>query len=286
MSLPFDATLKELVQAYPHDWLAALGLPATGPVAALNVDLSTLTAAGDVVLSVGDPPELVVDLEFQSGRDPDLARRLLLYHAALHQRYGVPVHTAVVLLRRGANDAALDGGIRYETLAGQGGLTFRFEVVRVWETAADAWLAGALGLTPLAVLGALPAEVAEEAALRPVVDRLADRVKREAQPGAGPTLLVAAYVLAGARVSLEVARQLFRGITMLEESTTYQYILKLGALRHGRQLILRQGRVKFGDPDPATAARIEAIEEPDELDRLGERLLFVNNWAELFAAGS
>ena len=67
VSLPFDATLKDLVQAYPRDWLAALGLPATGPVAALNVDLSTLTAAGDVVLGVGYPPELVVDAAIRAG---------------------------------------------------------------------------------------------------------------------------------------------------------------------------------------------------------------------------
>src|SRR5581483_10694985 len=55
MSLPFDATLKDLVQSYPLDWLAALGLSAGGPVTPVNVDLSTVTAAGDVVLAIGDP---------------------------------------------------------------------------------------------------------------------------------------------------------------------------------------------------------------------------------------
>ncbi len=36
MSKPFDATLKDLIQSYPGDFLAALDEPAPGPVEALN----------------------------------------------------------------------------------------------------------------------------------------------------------------------------------------------------------------------------------------------------------
>ncbi|HZY86737.1 MAG TPA: hypothetical protein VFE78_18025 [Gemmataceae bacterium] len=54
MPLSFDATLKDLVQSYPRDWLAGLDIPITGPVEVLTPDLSTLTAFTDVVLRVGD----------------------------------------------------------------------------------------------------------------------------------------------------------------------------------------------------------------------------------------
>lgn len=285
MSLPFDATLKELVQAYPRDWLAILGLPADGPVTALNVDLSTLTAASDIVLGVGDPPDLVVNLEFQSGRDPDLASRLLVYNAVLHQRYGVPVHSAVVLLRPAAEGGTMDGVLCYETRQGRAGLEFRFEVIRIWERPADELLSGAVGILPLAPLGALPSGLAPQEALPAIVSRIKDRLQAEAPPADAAKLMTAAYVLTGVRVSQDEVNRLYRGIRMLEESTSLQYLLQLGALRHGRKLLLRQGRVKLGEPDTAATARIEAIEELDELDRLSERLLFVNSWAELFATG-
>ena len=53
MFLPFDATLKDLVQAHPADWLAGLDYPVSGPVEALTPDLSTLTAFTDIVLRTG-----------------------------------------------------------------------------------------------------------------------------------------------------------------------------------------------------------------------------------------
>jgi hypothetical protein len=84
---------------------------------------------------------------------------------------------------------------------------------------------------------------------------------------------------------LEQAKELFRGITMLEESTTYQYILKKGALGDLRKALLRLGHVKFrAEPGAAIAARISAVAEPDELHRLLERVLFVNTWQDLFDA--
>lgn len=81
MPLPFDATLKELVQAYAADWLAVLDQPSSEPVEILTPDLSTLTAFTDVVLRTGDS---LLHLDFQSGPDPSLSRRVLLYNVLLN----------------------------------------------------------------------------------------------------------------------------------------------------------------------------------------------------------
>ena len=35
MPKPFDATLKDLIEAFPRDWLAGLGVPITEPVEVL-----------------------------------------------------------------------------------------------------------------------------------------------------------------------------------------------------------------------------------------------------------
>ncbi len=129
MSKPFDATLKELVQSHPQDWLALLGVPAAGPVEVLTPDLSTVSAFADLVLRV---PGGLLHLDVQSGPDPDLPRRMLLYNVLVHNRYAEPVHTVVLLLHRRANRSDLTGTHRYELLPGHGGLDFRFQVVRIW----------------------------------------------------------------------------------------------------------------------------------------------------------
>jgi hypothetical protein len=97
--------------------------------------------------------------------------------------------------------------------------------------------------------------------------------------------MVATRVLMGLRLSEDEVKRILRGGFMsedvLEESTYYQYILRKGAIRHTRQLLLRQGRLKFGEPDAATVARVEAIDTLDRLDQLSERLMLVNSWPEL-----
>ena len=201
MSLPFDATLKDLVQSFPRDWLAALGLPAAGPVATVNVDLSTVSAATDVVFALGDPPASYVTLDFQSSRDAGLSRRVLVYNALLHQRVLAPVHSVVVLLRREANDTALDGAVRYEAQPGRGGLDFRFEVVRLWERPADELLRGTVGSLPVALLGALPKGLTPEEALPVVIRQVEERLVHEAAPPDTAKLMTAAFMLTGLRFS-------------------------------------------------------------------------------------
>jgi hypothetical protein len=149
MPLPFDATLKDLVRTYAADFAASLGLGDLAPLVPLNVELSTLSAATDVALGHGDPPDLVVDLNFQSSRDTDAARRVMLYHAALHLRYRVPVHSIVVLLRPAADDPALTGKLGYLPRPRKGKMEFGYEVVRLWQMPVRRILAGGWERWPL-----------------------------------------------------------------------------------------------------------------------------------------
>ena len=64
MPLRFDATLKDLVQHFVHDYEVQMRLSDLGPLMPLNVDLSTITAATDIVLGHGDPPDHIVDINF------------------------------------------------------------------------------------------------------------------------------------------------------------------------------------------------------------------------------
>ena len=82
MPLRFDATMKDLARRYPEDYVLSFRLGNALDIHALNVDLSVISAATDVVLGHGDPLTSVLDLNFQSGPDPDLPDRLCLYNAA------------------------------------------------------------------------------------------------------------------------------------------------------------------------------------------------------------
>jgi predicted transposase YdaD len=77
----------------------------------------------------------------------------------------------------------------------------------------------------------------------------------------------------------------------MQESTTYQAILREGrnaGLIEGRiageqRVLIRQGTKKFGPPDAATLAAIEAIRDVERLEALCERMLDsdVRDWREL-----
>jgi len=78
---PFDTTTKFLVQTYPRDWLAYLGLATPEAVDVIDADLSTVTAAADKVIRLSEPePWLVHVVTFTLlglRFPPELARQVL-----------------------------------------------------------------------------------------------------------------------------------------------------------------------------------------------------------------
>jgi predicted transposase YdaD len=156
-------------------------------------------------------------------------------------------------------------------------------------------------LVPLAPL----ADVREEA-LTELVQRMAERINTEPEPRA-VKLWTAMYLLMGLCYSEEVVSRLLEGVANMQESTTYQAILREGrnegliegrnegliegrneGLIEGRitgeqQLLVRQGTKKFGKPDAGTMAAIDAIRDTARLEALGDRILEpdVRGWEDL-----
>jgi predicted transposase YdaD len=95
----------------------------------------------------------------------------------------------------------------------------------------------------------------------------------------------------GLRFSDDVTDSLLEGVQTMQESTTYQKILREGrkeGLLEGRiseaqRMLLRLGRKKFHDPDAATVAALEAISDLERLETMGERILDseIRDWTEL-----
>jgi len=173
---PFDVTMKELVIGHAADFAAAFGLP-SGVSTELNVDLSTLTAATDVALGFGDPVSEIADLNFQTGPDPHLESRLLLYNAALHHRFQVSVRSILILLRPSADHPSLTGEQVYS--GGGGRVEFRYEIVRLWHESPEAFLRGGVGLMPLATLCQPPQGMTVEEMLPGIIDEIGRRLTAE-----------------------------------------------------------------------------------------------------------
>jgi predicted transposase YdaD len=133
-----------------------------------------------------------------------------------------------------------------------------------------------------------------EADLPGVIQRMRERINAEPQPRADK-LWTTAYFLMGTRYKPELVDHLLEGVYNVIESTTYQKVLndgrqegllmgrQEGRLEEGRQILLRQGTKKFGKPDVATVAALEAIHDVDRLEALGLRILDadVHDWTDL-----
>ena len=86
---------------------------------------------------------------------------------------------------------------------------------------------------------------------------------------------------------------------ILEESSTYQWILEKGLVKgeaigkekgevkgeanEARKLVLRLGTKRFGPPSPAVGAALQAATDRERLERLAERTLDAVDWDDLIA---
>jgi hypothetical protein len=281
MAMTFDATLKDMGRDSPQGFLAAFDRPPALPVKLLNVDLSTVTTAADLVLGLGEPLEEIVQLDFQSSAAAWKHADLMVYNALLFAHYHVPVHTVIVLLRPEAAHSNLNGAIRYAPRPGRGKMDFGYEVVRLWERPAEELLAADLGVVPLAMLGRLAEDRSLEDGLAAVAQRVVDRLMKEAPPDRAKKLLTDALLLTGLRVRRDVAARIFRGVRAVEESDTYLMILDQGQERATREAILVVGEERFGPPEPAVRAQLASVTDLERLKRMHRRAVKAANWQEI-----
>lgn len=301
MAGAFDAALKQLLDVCAPDWVSWLaplvGLPATISAQSLDTDLSTVQPTVDKVFRLGPPDSGLLHIEPQSSWDGGYPDRVLLYNVLLHHRYGGPVHTIALLLRREADMPGLTGTVSRRSADGREYLRFEYTVVRLWELSADLLLAGGLGATPLALL-------TDDAAPRlpDVVARFADRVHRETTTTDAANLIFScAYILLGLRYDDVVAKSLFRGVQTMRESSTYQAILREGrnegrseGRNEGRNEGLAEGAIltrqedlltvlqeKFQVVTPEVVAKIRATTDLERLRAAFRQALHVTSAADI-----
>jgi predicted transposase YdaD len=165
----------------------------------------------------------------------------------------------------------------------------------MWKEPLAAFLQGGLGLLPLAPLCQMPTDKPLTAVLREVVREIDRRLLQETDHAQAVRLMTAAFILTGLRVDKQELANIYDGVRVMHESTAYDMILDEGRAEgrvegriEGRlegeiRLLLRQGRKRFGPPDPATEATLSSIQDVERLERMGEALLSVDSWQALLA---
>lgn len=88
-------------------------------------------------------------------------------------------------------------------------------------------------------------------------------------------------MLLGLRYPAAVVQPLFEEVMGMEQSTTYQAIVRRGRAEEARRLLLLQGESRFGPPDAATREAIESMGDLAQLEELGLRLISAGSWQEL-----
>jgi predicted transposase YdaD len=279
MSKPYDATLKELLERAPEDWLRLAGFP-VAPCELVDADVSTVTAASDKVLLVRDSPPWLCDLNFQRGPDASLPRRMHLYSVVLGGRHELEVRSVAVLLAREANLAVINGVYCRQFPGEEPYDVFRYHVIRVWELPVEPLLTGGLGTLPLA-----PISNVAEADLPGVIERIKQRLKGPRAPKWKDRLWTGIYVLMGLRYHRSVVNRLLQGVTEMEESDTYQAIIEKGELKEARKLLRRVGRKQLGEPSTRVSVALDALTNLEQIEHLIERVAGrangVNSWEDL-----
>ena len=301
MSKPYDATLKQLMDAFAADWVAVLapliGLSSTVEVEPLDADLSTIQPAVDKVFRLRPPANGLLHLESQSSWDGGFSDRMLLYNVLLEHRYGGPVYSIVLLLRRDASTPNLTGLVSRVYADGSEYHRFHFSVVRVWELEANALMTAGLGAAPLALL-------TDDAVARlpELVTQFAERLEREAPDRDTENLLLTCgFILLGLRYDKDVIRSLFMGVQKMRESSTYQLILeegievgfqrghnegrnegqKMGVVQGEQQALLAFLDERFGNVPAEVKSRILATTDPSRLQNAVRQVLRIQSPGDL-----
>lgn len=284
MSKPFDATLKGLLEQAPEDWAQLAGY-AGGEVDLVDGDISTVTGASDKVLLVQGEVDWILDLNFQSGPDPGLPSRMLMYNILLERRHELDVRSVAILLAPRANIPG-HAGLLERQFAGEAPyLQFRYQVIRAWELPTEPLLEGGLGTIPLA-----PISQITEKEIPRAIGRMKQRLD-EAEEPVRKELWTATYVLMGLRYEAGLVSRALEGVLDMEESTTYQAILQKGkeegkqegALKHTQELLVQIGTRSLGSPSDTVKGQIEAITDLKRLDALVLQAPMAKSWEELLS---
>src|ERR1700730_13519356 len=128
----------------------------------------------------------------------------------------------------------------------------------------------------MGTLALAPISDVPEGEVRRVIRRMKERLGGPKALRRAADVWAATYVLLGLRYSDEFAYALFEEVLGMEQSATYQAIVRRGReegrAEEARRILLLQGELKFGAPDAPTRDALEATTDVPRLEDLTARL--------------
>ncbi len=181
-----------------------------------------ISGATDKLFRVHDEPEYFLHLDFETGHfRSELPLRLRLYNSVFEYRHRRVVLSVPVLLSPAADSpqwlGLLERGLPGETPVS----TLRYEVIRIWEIPVEQLLRGGTGTLALAPISNLGTSD-----VRSVMRRMKERLVGPRAERLAADIWAATYVLLGLRYSDQLANALFEEVLGMEQSSTYQFIVR------------------------------------------------------------
>jgi predicted transposase YdaD len=281
MPKKFDAISKTLLELSPVVWPRLAGYVAE-KAETIDSDTSTVSGAADKAIRVKGKPDWLMHVEFQAGPDASLPQRMNLDSSILEDRTGLQVHSAVFLLHRKANLRSLT--CQYECrFPGEAEpyRIFRYRMVRIWELHPETLLAGGLSSMLLALISnVLPSDLPN------VIERIQKQTDKIMNKGQVEKIWTAAYVLMGLTYDQAFTERLLQGVIGMEESVTYQAIirkgLELGRKQEIHRILLQLGEDQFGSiPSAKVKQSLDQIASVEALEDLTRKLRRARTWEEL-----
>ena len=153
---------------------------------------------------------------------------------------------------------------------------YNYRVVRLWEEDPESYLTAGVNLVPLAPLTNVRCGGGTAAAW---CGGWPSGSTPSREPRAAK-LWTATYLLMGLCYSEELVSRLLEGVQNMQESTTYQAILREGRnegrVGEAQRMLLMLGETRFGEPDEATRGAVKAILDVERLERMTKRVLDTN----------
>lgn len=94
-------------------------------------------------------------------------------------------------------------------------------------------------------------------------------------------LLTSALLLTGVRVDRHEALNIFKGVSMLEESDTYLMILEQGEARTRRGDVQFVGEKRLGAADQSVRDQLARVTDLERLKRMLSNAVTADNWQEI-----
>lgn len=300
LSNRFDVSAKDTLDPDPISFLLAADIGIDGEVTELSPEVSTVVRQADRMYRIDGPIPWLCHLEILAQPDFDMPRREEEYHFLGAMKHKLPVMSVVLLLTRQADHPELTGELRSVVPNGFLSRIFNYKVVRLWEIPYQKLMSGSVYLLPYAALA-----MYDDNQVAQVMDELAVRINQEISAPEAKRIWGMIKILLGLRFSKEVIDQMIVPLEQLEDSTTYQYLIKKGEaigevkgeargeargeakgeakgrIEAAREILLTLGTDRFGPPSRDFQAIISAISSATDLKRLATRVLHTDGWAEL-----